>query len=113
MTRAERIAALLATALNHRMPIPMSDTWYAELTIRILVLADDDRPLMSLKGFADHIGRNRTTILSWVARGSHDVPRPIADTDAGGIWDSEQVMAWAALHPELCQRPQDEAFTRG
>jgi hypothetical protein len=101
MTRADRIAALLATAFNHRMPIPMSDAWYVELTGHILVLADD-RQLLTVGDFARIIDRNKTTLLSWVARGQHDVPPPAGRTDNGAIWDTEQIEAWKDEHQDLC-----------
>lgn len=100
MNRAERLVALL------NQKVPGLTKLNPQLVAEILAIADD-RPLMSLKDFADHIGRNRTTILSWIARGSHDVPRPVADTGAGFIWDGDQVTAWAELHPELKRESRD------
>ncbi len=92
MTRAERIAELLR------------DNTYPgntrALTNEVLAIADDRRYLM-LGDVAKMLSRSRSTVLSWVDRGTHDFPRPIGHSSAGMIWDGDQIDTWAAAHPAL------------
>lgn len=94
MTRAERLTDYLGERLE--------DAGIEDVpTIIAQILAiTDARELMSLKDVAEATGCNRTTILSWVTRGTHSFPQPFTETGAGQLWDGETVRAWAAIHPE-------------
>ncbi len=57
--------------------------------------------LLALLDFSRAVRRNKTTIMTWMQRGQHDIPVPIDRTSAGYIWLAEAVTAWAEAHPEL------------
>ncbi len=97
MTRAERIEQYLRDYENDVMN---NDIDRALAAAQILAIADDRRYLM-LGDVAEILSRSRSTVLSWVDRGTHDFPRPIGRSSAGMIWDGEQIDTWAAAHPAL------------
>lgn len=55
----------------------------------------------SIGDVAKRIGRNKTTVLSWIARGQHDTPPALGRTGNGEIWDMADWDAWAEAHPRL------------
>lgn len=97
MNRAERIEKMISPRLINR---GWATKDLPEFVAEILAIADA-REIMSLKDVADMLTVNRTTILSWVARGTHDFPQPFTVCGAGQLWDGEQVRAWASTHPQV------------
>lgn len=69
--------------------------------VQDLLMIADDRDFMSIKDFAGHIKRNRTSILNWISRGQNEIPPALYLTCAGQIWDREQIVQWAVDHPLL------------
>lgn len=101
MTRAEHIEQYL------RSHLVAAGHENIDLSLEVTDILDiaDTRELMALRDFADLIGRNRNTILSWIERGKYGIPAPISKPSSGNIWDGEQLRAWACSHPE-CQGTQ-------
>lgn len=96
-TRAERLTAYFQ---DFHRSAPVVDLAYPDAIAEILAIADN-REFVSLKGFAEMIGRDRTTILSWKARGQHDIPVRIGRCATFDIWDADDIRRWAEAHPEL------------
>ena len=68
---------------------------------------------LSMGDFAKRIGRNATTIHSWLARGQHDIPPALGKTGNGPIWDAADIDTWALAHPGLCIRAGDNGVDVG
>ncbi len=95
-TRAERITAYLWGRDNNRIT--------SEMVAEILHIADD-RTLLTVGDFAAQLGRPVPTILSWIARGQHDMPRQLYPTRPGRqrqvlLFDQDEVHAWIEAHAD-------------
>lgn len=54
----------------------------------------DRGALGSIRDVAALIDRPVQTVCNWVTRGSFDVPQPIADTQAGRVFDLTEWVTW-------------------
>lgn len=72
--------------------------------VTMIMREADDRVLLTQNDYARRIGRHPNTLVTWRARGTHDVPAPSGymgpDGDGAPYWDAHVVEAWCAAHPE-------------
>lgn len=99
MTRAERIEKYL-TGVNHATHA--TPELITLMTSTVLAIADDRRYLM-LGDIAAAMGRPRSTVLSWIERGTYSFPQPVGRTSGGMIWDAEEIDIWTLSNPGLCR----------
>lgn len=95
-TRATRLTAYLWGRDN--------STITPQMVAEILAIADD-RTLLTVGDFAAQLGRPVPTILSWIARGQHDMPAQLYPTRPGRqrqvlLFDQDEVHAWIEAHAE-------------
>ena len=93
MTRAERITEYLTEYVDP------SVFDHPDFSVDSILAIADDRTLLSLADFAQAIGRDRTTIRSWMARGNVKAPHPSYRCGAGPLWDEEAVEAFKIANP--------------
>lgn len=92
MTKLDRVISILANGHVHSDP----DAYARDIR-------DIFQPTEygSIKDVADLIGRNRTTVHSWIQRGQHDIPPALGTTAVGQIWDMADWGPWMVDHAGL------------
>jgi hypothetical protein len=96
-TRAERLTTLLTEIFDDAGWTLRPES---QIIAEILAIADD-RTFITLKRFSQLIGRDGTTILSWIQRGQHDIPPEICNPGNGRIWDEADILVWRDTHEHL------------
>lgn len=98
-TRAERFTACLSQAEFDDRGISLN-----ELARELLAIADD-RELMTVGDLAGLINRNTSTVISWMSRQQHGIPRPVFPVRPRTpmLFDADECRAWAAAHPKLAR----------
>lgn len=98
-TRAERITDYLHEYLGSEIYD------HPDFSVEEILAIADDRTLLTVGDFAAQLGRPVPTILSWIARGQHDMPSQLYPTRPGRqrqvlLFDEDEVHAWIEAHAE-------------
>ena len=97
MTKLEFITQHLRHIARH----PNADEMHIVSLAQDILALCTPTEYLTIGQFGARIGRNPTTVKSWITRGQHDIPAALAGTGLGDIWDGADIDAWAEAHTNL------------